>query len=126
MHPLFAMHAIFALLCYYFYAAPCSTVLSVRDVQAFNVLHYQQEQEKESHMDTYDPKDFGPQSTQRMTTMILVLSNVEEGGETVFKREGKDGELTYYSEFDGSLWLPCWLTGSQDAAAVSCSTKDPG
>lgn len=61
-------------------------------VQAFNVLRYELDQKYDSHMDTFDPKDFGPQYSQRMATMLLYLSDVEEGGETVFKREGRDGK----------------------------------
>ncbi len=60
--------------------------------QAFNVLHYQHDQHYDSHMDSFDPKDFGPQPNQRIATVLLYLSEVLEGGETVFKKEGVDGE----------------------------------
>lgn len=65
---------------------PCATW------QAFNVLRYNLNQKYDSHMDTFDPKDFGPQPSQRMATVLLYLSEVEDGGETVFKKEGEDGE----------------------------------
>jgi hypothetical protein len=65
--------------------------------QAFNVLHYAKEQHYDSHMDSFDPKDFGPQPSQRIATVLLYLSEVLEGGETVFKKEGVDGARR-----------PCW------------------
>jgi prolyl 4-hydroxylase len=69
--------------------------LSIVPLQDFNVLRYKPGQHYHSHMDTFDagfvarmPHAFG----QRMATMIMYLSDVQEGGETVFKREGKYGK----------------------------------
>ena len=63
-------------------------------LQAFNVLRYENTQHYDSHYDTFDPKEFGQQYSQRIATVLVYLSDVEEGGETVFKREGKAGEYT--------------------------------
>lgn len=59
--------------------------------EAFNVLEYQNMQHYDSHMDSFDPKEFGPQPSQRIATVLVYLSDVEEGGETVFKKEGVQG-----------------------------------
>ncbi|GFH31359.1 Fe2OG dioxygenase domain-containing protein, partial [Haematococcus lacustris] len=58
--------------------------------EAFNVLRYKLGQHYDSHMDTFDPKDFNVTS-QRIATFLIYLRSPEEGGETVFKREGRDG-----------------------------------
>ncbi|KAG2446239.1 hypothetical protein HXX76_000831 [Chlamydomonas incerta] len=68
-----------------------ATLLPADNGEAFNVLHYEHMQHYDSHMDSFDPKDFGPQPSQRIATVLLYLSEVLEGGETVFKKEGVDG-----------------------------------
>jgi len=68
------------------------TLLPRENGEAFNVLKYQNLQHYDSHMDSFDPKEFGPQPSQRIATVLIYLSDVEEGGETVFKKEGINGE----------------------------------
>ena len=63
-------------------------------LQAFNVLKYENIQHYDSHMDSFDPKDFDLKNfggSQRIATVLVYLSDVIEGGETVFKKEGFDG-----------------------------------
>jgi hypothetical protein len=60
--------------------------------EAFNVLKYVNQQHYDSHMDSFDPKEYGSQPSQRIATVLLYLSEVEAGGETVFKKEGVGGE----------------------------------
>lgn len=56
--------------------------------EAWNILNYRYSQHYDSHMDSFDPKEYGPQPSQRIATVIVYLSDVEGGGQTVFKREG--------------------------------------
>lgn len=58
----------------------------------YNVLRYKHGQHYYSHMDTWDPKEFGVQETNRMVTVLLYLTDVEKGGETVLPREGEGNE----------------------------------
>jgi prolyl 4-hydroxylase len=58
-------------------------------LQDFNILRYNKDQYYESHLDAFDPKEYGPQGSQRVATVLLILQAPEEGGETVFKKEGK-------------------------------------
>ena len=68
------------------------TLLPRENGEPFNVLKYENGQHYDSHMDSFDPKTFGPQPSQRIVTVVVYLTDVEEGGETVFKREGLGGE----------------------------------
>ncbi|OMP01836.1 Oxoglutarate/iron-dependent dioxygenase [Corchorus olitorius] len=54
---------------------------------AFNVLQYGVGQKYLSHYDAIDPERYGPQKSQRVATFLLYLSDVEQGGETVFPYE---------------------------------------
>ncbi|GLC44388.1 hypothetical protein PLESTB_000475000 [Pleodorina starrii] len=66
------------------------TLLPRANGEFWNVLNYKHSQHYDSHMDSFDPKEYGPQPSQRIATVIVVLSDDKlVGGETVFKREGK-------------------------------------
>ncbi|GFP88618.1 probable prolyl 4-hydroxylase 9 [Phtheirospermum japonicum] len=54
---------------------------------AFNVLRYEVGQRYISHYDSFDPAVYGPQKSQRIASFLLYLSDVEEGGETMFPFE---------------------------------------
>ncbi|GIL91355.1 hypothetical protein Vretifemale_18957 [Volvox reticuliferus] len=49
-----------------------ATLLPADNGEAFNVLHYEKEQHYDSHYDTFDPKEFGPQPSQRTGTRTTV------------------------------------------------------
>ncbi|KAK9841956.1 hypothetical protein WJX81_000879 [Elliptochloris bilobata] len=59
--------------------------------EPFNVLRYEPGQHYDSHYDIFEPESYGPQPSQRMATVLFYLSDVEEGGETVFLLEGEKG-----------------------------------
>ncbi|XP_039139411.1 probable prolyl 4-hydroxylase 9 [Dioscorea cayenensis subsp. rotundata] len=56
--------------------------------EAFNVLRYEIGQRYASHYDAFNPAEYGPQKSQRIASFLLYLSDVEEGGETMFPFEG--------------------------------------
>lgn len=78
--------------------------------QSFNILRYELGQKYDSHYDVFNPTEYGPQSSQRVkilylsclqlslepetsfafmqiASFLLYLSDVEEGGETMFPFE---------------------------------------
>ena len=59
--------------------------------EAFNVLRYEHGQHYFSHHDYFDPKLYGNQGTQgnRVATVLLYLTDVEQGGETVLPLASK-------------------------------------
>eukprot|EP01024_Parvocaulis_polyphysoides_P024643 TRINITY_DN2252_c0_g2_i1.p1 TRINITY_DN2252_c0_g2~~TRINITY_DN2252_c0_g2_i1.p1 ORF type:complete len:324 (-),score=54.98 TRINITY_DN2252_c0_g2_i1:443-1414(-) len=67
------------------------TMVPVGHGEAFNVLKYELDQKYSAHYDTFDPEMYGPQDSQRIATVLLYLSDVEEGGETIFPLEGYQG-----------------------------------
>jgi len=66
------------------------TSLPVAHGEPFNLLRYETGQHYDSHYDVFD-ETYGPQQSQRMATVLVYLTSVEEGGETVFPLEGAQG-----------------------------------
>ncbi|CAA0806783.1 Probable prolyl 4-hydroxylase 9 [Striga hermonthica] len=64
-----------------------ATMLPRSHGEAFNVLRYEVGQRYASHYDSFDPAAYGPQKSQRIASFLLYLSDVEEGGETMFPFE---------------------------------------
>lgn len=73
-----------------------ATMVPVEHGEAYNVLRYEVGQKYNSHYDTFNPKEYGPQASQRIASFLLYLSDVEEGGETMFPFEGyKNMDIGY-------------------------------
>ncbi|XP_024543927.1 probable prolyl 4-hydroxylase 9 [Selaginella moellendorffii] len=64
-----------------------ATMIPKSHGEAFNVLRYEIGQKYNSHYDVFNPAEYGPQKSQRMASFLLYLSDVEEGGETMFPFE---------------------------------------
>ncbi|KAL5988162.1 putative prolyl 4-hydroxylase 9 [Asimina triloba] len=75
-----------------------ATTLPRSHGEAFNVLRYEIGQRYNSHYDAFNPAEYGPQKSQRLASFLLYLSDVEEGGETMFPFENgvnMDGNYDY-------------------------------
>jgi prolyl 4-hydroxylase len=81
------------------------TYLPVSHGEAFNYLEYEEGAHYASHMDSFDPRDFGPQESQRLATVLVILDEPEAGGETIFLREGAHGDKRQITD-----WSDCSAT----------------
>ncbi|PIN15275.1 Prolyl 4-hydroxylase alpha subunit [Handroanthus impetiginosus] len=73
-----------------------ATMLPRSHGEAFNVLRYDVGQRYVSHYDSFNPAEYGPQKSQRIASFLLYLSDVEEGGETMFPFEnGSNMDIGY-------------------------------
>nr|CAD1837867.1 unnamed protein product [Ananas comosus var. bracteatus] len=64
--------------------------------EAFNILRYEIGQRYASHYDAFHPEQYGPQKSNRVATFLLYLTDVEEGGETMFPFEnGSNMDIGY-------------------------------
>nr|XP_011468032.1 PREDICTED: probable prolyl 4-hydroxylase 9 [Fragaria vesca subsp. vesca] len=64
-----------------------ATMLPRTHGEAFNVLRYEIGQKYNSHYDAFHPDEYGPQPSQRVASFLLYLTDVKEGGETMFPYE---------------------------------------
>ncbi|KAG4973179.1 hypothetical protein JHK87_030000 [Glycine soja] len=64
--------------------------------EAFNILRYEVGQKYNSHYDAFDEAEYGPLQSQRVASFLLYLTDVPEGGETMFPYENgfnRDGNV---------------------------------
>ncbi|GAV65373.1 2OG-FeII_Oxy domain-containing protein [Cephalotus follicularis] len=106
-----------------------TTMIPRTQGEAFNVLRYEIGQKYDSHYDAFNPAEYGPQSSQRMASFLLYLSDVEEGGETMFPFEN-GAKLTSYDykqcvglkvkprRGDGLLFYSLLTNGSIDQTSL--------
>ncbi|MBA0843070.1 hypothetical protein Goarm_000288 [Gossypium armourianum] len=97
--------------------------------EAFNILRYEIGQKYDSHYDAFNPSEYGPQSSQRVASFLLYLSDVEEGGETMFPFEN-DMRVKGYDyrqcvglkikprKGDGLLFYSLFLNGTIDPTSL--------
>ncbi|MED6192815.1 putative prolyl 4-hydroxylase 9 [Stylosanthes scabra] len=98
--------------------------------EAFNILRYEIGQRYNSHYDAFNPSEYGPQKSNRMASFLLYLTDVQEGGETMFPFENglnMDGSYGYESciglkvrprKGDGLLFYSLFPNGTIDPTSL--------
>ncbi|XP_004511865.1 probable prolyl 4-hydroxylase 9 [Cicer arietinum] len=96
----------------------------------FNILRYKVGQKYNSHYDAFNYGKFDPRNSQRMASFLLYLTDVEEGGETMFPFENglnMDGSYGYAEciglrvkprKGDGLLFYSLFPNGTVDRTSL--------
>ncbi|CAL9157626.1 unnamed protein product [Musa hybrid cultivar] len=107
-----------------------ATMIPREQGEAFNILRYEIGQRYASHYDAFNPTEYGPQKSQRVASFLLYLSDVEEGGETMFPYEnGSNMDIAYDYEKciglkvkprkgDGLLFYSLFTNGTIDPTSL--------
>ncbi|XP_022977335.1 probable prolyl 4-hydroxylase 9 [Cucurbita maxima] len=107
-----------------------ATMLPRMHGEAFNILRYEIGQKYNSHYDAFNPSEYGPQKSQRVASFLLYLTDVEEGGETMFPFENglnMDGKYDYQKctglkvkprQGDGLLFYSVFPNGTIDPTSL--------
>ncbi|GAB2259928.1 hypothetical protein Droror1_Dr00010783 [Drosera rotundifolia] len=97
--------------------------------EAFNILRYEIGEKYNSHYDVFNPAEYGPQTSQRVASFLLYLSEVEEGGETMFPFEDDKLDASYDftqciglkvkpKQGDGLLFYSLFVNGTIDPTSL--------
>ncbi|MBA0858325.1 hypothetical protein Goshw_024206 [Gossypium schwendimanii] len=88
------------------FAFDLDTALQTENGEALQILHYQHGQKYEPHVDYFYDKVNLERGGHRIATVLMYLSDVESGGETVFPNS--EGKLTQPKD---DSWSDCAKTG---------------
>ncbi|XP_074301655.1 putative prolyl 4-hydroxylase 9 [Silene latifolia] len=103
-----------------------ATMIPRANGEAYNVLRYEVGQKYNSHYDAFHPAEYGPQKSQRIASFLLYLSDVEEGGETMFPYENDNIDSNYdYVQCIGLKVKPRQGDGLLFYSVFSNGTIDP-
>ncbi|XP_021751435.1 probable prolyl 4-hydroxylase 9 [Chenopodium quinoa] len=106
-----------------------ATMIPRSNGEAYNVLRYEVGQKYNSHYDAFNPSEYGPQKSQRVASFLLYLSDVEEGGETMFPYENDNLDFNYDFKDciglkvkphrgDGILFYSLFINGTIDPTSL--------
>ncbi|KAG6594996.1 putative prolyl 4-hydroxylase 9 [Cucurbita argyrosperma subsp. argyrosperma] len=107
-----------------------ATMLPRSHGEAFNILRYEIGQKYNAHYDAFNPSEYGPQRSQRVASFLLYLTDVEEGGETMFPFQNglnMDGTYKYQKciglkvkprQGDGLLFYSVFPNGTIDPTSL--------
>ncbi|KAJ4967013.1 hypothetical protein NE237_018862 [Protea cynaroides] len=115
------------------------TMIPKNHGEAFNILHYEIGQRYISHYDAFNPAEYGAPKSQRIASFLLYLSDVKEGGETMFPCENDFLDFNYDPEKciglkvkprqgDGLLFYSLFPNGTIDPTSIhgSCPVIEGG
>lgn len=84
------------------------TFLPIENGESIQILHYEHGQKYEPHFDYFHDKANQEMGGHRVATVLMYLSNVERGGETVFPKSEIEAKL---SQPKDDTWSECSKTG---------------
>ncbi|XP_068641581.1 probable prolyl 4-hydroxylase 6 [Aristolochia californica] len=82
------------------------TFLPIENGESMQILHYENGQKYEPHFDYFHDKANQELGGHRVATVLMYLSNVEKGGETIFPNSGESE-----SQLKDDTWSECAKKG---------------
>ncbi|KAI4386835.1 hypothetical protein MLD38_004733 [Melastoma candidum] len=104
------------------------TFIPVEHGEGLQILHYEVGQKYEPHYDYFSDEYNTRNGGQRIATVLMYLSDVEEGGETVFPQAKGNSSVSWWNELSECVYMVVALlsrvtNGHRQNGCVFMSTK---